>query len=155
MHIKLILVCKPLKEEITPAPVTIKMISKIPGKTVTKEGPKSSNRLNVNEIKEKLAECASLVLEDPEKNVAEIKTLQKYSLDPRTAIVQLSLLTQLAVFIDIIPGYRIRKLTDGEKKTEVSKEIRKLRNFEETLLANYQSFLQTLETMSKSNLSNN
>ncbi|KAJ3370308.1 Nucleolar complex protein 3 [Kappamyces sp. JEL0680] len=108
-----------------------------------------SRRIPVNEIKETLASVASLILEDPEKHVAELKSIQKFARDPRDQIVQLALLTQLAIYKDIIPGYRIRKLSDGELATQVSKDVRRLRNFEEVLLSNYQAYLQSLETVLK------
>jgi nucleolar complex protein 3 len=63
------------------------------------------------------------------------------------------MLTQLAVFKDIIPGYRIRRLTEKElQEQKVSKEVRKLRNYEETLLSNYQAYLQSLEDLAQANM---
>ena len=43
-----------------------------------------------------------------------------------------------AVFKDILPGYRIRPPTDKEKAMSVSKEVRKLREHESSLLSQYQ-----------------
>jgi len=56
-------------------------------------------------------------------------------------------LTQLAVYKDIIPGYRIRQLSESEKNARVSKEVKKLRQYESTLLVNYQQYLQSLDNV--------
>jgi nucleolar complex protein 3 len=49
------------------------------------------------------------------------------------------------VFQDIIPGYRIRPLTDKEKKEKVSQMVQRVRDYEQGLVAVYQSYLQILE----------
>jgi nucleolar complex protein 3 len=115
-----------------------------------KPAKKKNPRIPLAEIKESLANIASSILEDPEKNVAELKNLLKFCSDSRPEVMQLSLLTLLAVFRDIIPGYRIRKLSEEELAAQVSKEVRRLRNFEETLLSHYQAYLQTIEAIIKS-----
>lgn len=53
------------------------------------------------------------------------------------------LLSQLAVFKDIIPGYRIRQL--DEDQALLSKEVRLQRSLEKALLASYQKYLQRLD----------
>ncbi|KAI8803184.1 nucleolar complex-associated protein-domain-containing protein [Cladochytrium replicatum] len=97
-------------------------------------------------LQEQLAEAASLVLADPEKNIATLSRLRRYVTDESDQhIKQLALLTLLAVYKDVIPGYAIRPLTEKEKTAKVSKEVKALRNFEESLVSNYQSYLQTIE----------
>lgn len=49
----------------------------------------------------------------------------------------------------MIPGYRIRSLTEKEKETTVSKDVNKLQVFEQTLLKNYQMYLQRLHKIIK------
>ena len=44
-------------------------------------------------------------------------------------------------------SYIIRDLTEEEKETKVSKDVKKLRNFEEGMLKHYQNFLQVLENI--------
>lgn len=61
-------------------------------------------------------------------------------------IRKLAFLSQLAVFKDIIPGYRIRALTDKEKAEKVSQIVQRTRDFEQGLVSVYQSYLQNLET---------
>lgn len=60
-------------------------------------------------------------------------------------IRKLAFVSQLAVFKDIIPGYRIRPLTDIEKAEKVSQMVQRVRDYEQGLVAVYQSYLQTLE----------
>lgn len=61
-------------------------------------------------------------------------------------IRKLALLSQLAVFKDIIPGYRIRPLSEKEKAEKVSQMVQRTRDFEQGLVGVYQSYLRTLES---------
>lgn len=65
--------------------------------------------------------------------------------DPSDVIKKLAMLTQLAVYKDILPGYRIRPLSEKEQTVTVSKDVAKLRDYEQSLLQNYQNYLQILE----------
>ena len=49
------------------------------------------------------------------------------------------------VLEDILPAYRIRKLTDQEMKEKVKKDLRVLRTYEQGLLEFYQKFLKRVE----------
>lgn len=60
-------------------------------------------------------------------------------------IRKLAILSQLAVFKDIVPGYRIRELTKKEAAEKVSQMIAHLRDWEQGLVAAYQSYLRCLE----------
>lgn len=64
--------------------------------------------------------------------------------DPR--IRTLALLSQLAVFRDIVPGYRIRALTEHEKAEKVSQMVQRTRDWEQGLVGVYQNYLKLLET---------
>lgn len=55
-------------------------------------------------------------------------------------------LSELAVFMDIIPGYRIRSLTEKEKAEKVSQMVARTRDWEQGLVLAYHAFLQGLET---------
>jgi len=57
------------------------------------------------------------------------------------ALAQLSL---VAVFKDVVPAYRIRPPTEEELAVKVSKDVLKLRQYEQGLLQCYQSFLKLL-----------
>ncbi|KAJ0231812.1 Binding protein [Hirschfeldia incana] len=94
--------------------------------------------------KNRLAELGMQLLSDPEANIRSLKEMLDISKDENAKIVKLCLLSVLAVFKDIIPGYRIRLPTDKELEMKVSKEVKKTRFYESTLLKAYKSYLQKL-----------
>ncbi len=49
------------------------------------------------------------------------------------------------MFKDIIPGYRIRKLTEKEVAETVSQMVGRTRDWEQGLVSIYQSYLQLLD----------
>ena len=61
-------------------------------------------------------------------------------------IRKLSILSQLAIFKDIVPGYRIRALTEKEKAEKVSQVVARTREWEQGLVVAYQSYLRLLES---------
>lgn len=61
------------------------------------------------------------------------------------SIRALALLSQLAVYKDITPGYRIRQLTAAEEAERVRDEVRRLREGEKMLVRNYKAYLKSLE----------
>ncbi|KAI9207010.1 nucleolar complex-associated protein-domain-containing protein [Polychytrium aggregatum] len=97
------------------------------------------------DAQEQFAALASSIIENPEENIGELRALRELSNSSDPVIQKVGILTQLMVYRDIIPGYRIRKLTDKELAVKVSKDVKKLRNYEETLLSNYQAYLQSLD----------
>jgi nucleolar complex protein 3 len=133
---------KKLKEEavldIQEAPKPSKNASGEPKK------PKSLNR-----IKNELADLATLILEDPQEH---IKSLSKLHMNTnREEGIQLQILTQLRVYLDLIPLYRI--VSYPESLDKLSKQVKEQRMFEQTLLTSYQSFLLYLEKLVKHNKS--
>ena len=50
-----------------------------------------------------------------------------------------------AVYCDVLPSYRIRLATEAEREVKLKKDVKRLRDYEESLLAAYQKFLQLLE----------
>ncbi|KAJ3331895.1 Nucleolar complex protein 3 [Blyttiomyces sp. JEL0837] len=99
------------------------------------------------EAQEKLAELCTAIIENPEDHISSLRVIRQISEAKDSHIQKIGILSQLAVYRDIIPGYRIRPLTDAEKEAKVSKEVKKLRTFEETLVTNYQNYLQQLENV--------
>ncbi|MCL7033959.1 hypothetical protein MKW94_010872 [Papaver nudicaule] len=99
--------------------------------------------------KSKLAELGMALLTDPESNIRSLKEIVQLSKDENPAIVKLGLLSLLAVFKDIIPGYRIRLPTEKELEMNVSKEVKKMRFYESTLLTSYKVYLQRLIVLQK------
>ncbi|GAA5983896.1 hypothetical protein JCM11641_006414 [Rhodosporidiobolus odoratus] len=57
----------------------------------------------------------------------------------------MAMVSLLAVFIDIVPGYRIRALTDAEKEVQVSQLVARQREWENGLVATYKRFLELCE----------
>jgi nucleolar complex protein 3 len=102
------------------------------------------------EAKEELARIALLLNEDPEENSAAFKTLAQFSQSPNTTIKKLALATQLAVYRDVIPGYRIRPLSEEDMEIKVSKEVRKLRAYEQGLVGGYQAYIRELSKLAQS-----
>ncbi|KAL0096487.1 nucleolar complex-associated protein-domain-containing protein [Phycomyces blakesleeanus] len=97
--------------------------------------------------KEELAQMASEIQEDPEASAGQLRFLREAFKDENTTVKKLVILTQLAVYKDIIPGYRIRPLSDKEEGIQVSKEVKKLRDYERQLLHNYEEYLKDLESL--------
>ncbi|KAJ3355567.1 Nucleolar complex protein 3 [Entophlyctis luteolus] len=103
------------------------------------------------DTQEALAELSTELIQSPEEKLANLKQMHFITNTPDSVVQKLGLLSQLAVFRDIVPGYRIRPLTEAEKSVKVTKEVKKLRNFEEGLLGHYQSYLQQLEVCLRRN----
>ncbi|EXB53354.1 hypothetical protein L484_016236 [Morus notabilis] len=94
--------------------------------------------------KRKIAELGIAVLSDPESNIKSLKDFLQICKDNDHAIVKLGLLSLLAVFKDIIPGYRIRLPTEKELQMKVSKDVQKMRYYESTLLSSYKVHCKSL-----------
>ncbi|KAI9777067.1 MAG: hypothetical protein M1835_005331, partial [Candelina submexicana] len=110
---------------------------------------KASVRRQILEAKEELARIASLINEDPEEHAGSFRTLSQFTTSPNLTIKKLALATQLAVFKDVIPGYRIRPVAEDDMKEKLSKDVRRLRNFEQALVSNYQGYVRELAISAK------
>lgn len=102
------------------------------------------------ELKAHMAELGMGLLANPETNLGSLKELQEMCEDRDDPVARLALLSSMAVFKDILPGYRIRLPTAKELEMVVSKEVRQLRDFETALLKYYQKYVQTLIRSAKS-----
>ncbi|EPE31724.1 hypothetical protein GLAREA_12480 [Glarea lozoyensis ATCC 20868] len=107
-------------------------------------------RQQILEAKEELARIALMLNEDPEENAGAFKALAQIGQSKNTTIKKLALATQLAVYKDVIPGYRIRPLSEQDMETKVSKEVRKLRAYEQALVGGYQSYIRELAKLATS-----
>ncbi|KAI9742566.1 MAG: hypothetical protein M1818_003706 [Claussenomyces sp. TS43310] len=107
-------------------------------------------RQQILEAKEELARIALLLNEDPEENAGAFKTLAQFAQSQNVMIKKLALATQLAVYKDIIPGYRIRPLSEEDMTVKVSKEVKKLRAYEQALVGSYQAYINELAKLAKS-----
>ncbi|MCJ1257974.1 hypothetical protein MMC24_005802 [Lignoscripta atroalba] len=111
---------------------------------------KVSGRQQILEAKEELARIATLINEDPEEYAGGFRTLAVIASSHNITVKKLALATQLAVYKDVIPGYRIRPLAEADMTEKVSKEVRRLRAFEQALVGSYQSFVKELTKYAKS-----
>ncbi|KAK6341260.1 hypothetical protein TWF696_008344 [Orbilia brochopaga] len=112
--------------------------------------PKKSERQRIVEAKEELANIASSINEEPEQNYALLRKIQElFDNESSVTIKKLILLTQASIFRGIIPGYRIRPLSVEEQAIKVTSDIRRLRNFEQSLVSTYKTYVDTLGRLSR------
>lgn len=101
-------------------------------------------------VKLEIAESAQQVLAAPEKALTgstgprPLKILMNYCTDQDFVVQKLAMVSVMRVLVDIIPGYRIRLPTEKELAMPVTKDVRKLREYEGNLLASYKRFVQLL-----------
>ncbi|KAL2064519.1 hypothetical protein VTL71DRAFT_3656 [Oculimacula yallundae] len=118
---------------------------------VVEKKPTIPMRQQILEAQEEMARIALMVTqEDPEEHVGAFKALAQFGQSHNTTIKKLALRVQLAVYKDVIPGYRIRPLSDEDMETKVSKEVRKLRAYEQALVGGYQGYIRELSKLSQS-----
>ncbi|PHH75377.1 hypothetical protein CDD80_2442 [Ophiocordyceps camponoti-rufipedis] len=103
----------------------------------------------VLQAQEELARMALAINESPEDNVASLKAMAKIGQSKVVTVQMLALLTQMAVYKDIIPGYRIRPHPETAQKEKVSKEVRRLQQFEQSLVHGYQAYIRELTRCAK------
>lgn len=106
------------------------------------------------QTKKEISDLANKLIEDPEENISCLTRLRKMSESKNFVTSQLAILALVNVFKSLAPPYKIRSLTDSEKKEKVSKDIARLRNFEQTLLINYKSYIDLLTKSLKISYSN-
>lgn len=98
------------------------------------------------EVRREVAALAVAITEDCESNVGRLGEMMQYA-DGRQhpqEVVSLALLCTLATLKDILPGYYIRPLSEAEKTAKVSKDVKRVRQFEQAVLANYHRFFRLL-----------
>jgi nucleolar complex protein 3 len=117
---------------------------------VDEEKPKIPARQQILDAKEELARIAGLVNEDPEEHVGALKALQALADSDNITVKKLALATQVSIFKDIIPGYRIRPLSEEKMQEKISKEVKKLRQFEQKLVSSYEAYVKHLARLAKS-----
>lgn len=99
--------------------------------------------------KTKIAAIASKVVANPEENVALLKELRKMYHERKGKSAALVILTESQLYKDITPAYRIRGITEKEAEVKVSKDVAKLRTYEQSLLSNYQRFVKSCISLSR------
>lgn len=104
----------------------------------------------VLKLQEEIADMAESLTEDPETNIGYLRQLRElYKKQKYVRAKQIALLAMVPIFKNLIPGYRIRPLTELEQKEKVSKDVRNLRAFEQGLLANYHLYVTLLQDLAK------
>ena len=106
-------------------------------------------RQQILETKEELARLATSINEDPEEHAGMFRTLGQIAASSNPTIKKLALATQLAVYKDVIPGYRIRPIAEVDQTEKVSKDVRRLRAFEQSLVSSYQVYIKDLAACAK------
>lgn len=109
-----------------------------------KTEPPAPIRQQILEAKEELARLAGLINENPEEHASAFRAMAEITKSANQTIKNLALVTQLAVFKDVIPGYRIRPISESDMAEKLSKEVRRLRAFEQALVGSYQTYVKEL-----------
>lgn len=107
-------------------------------------------RKQIVAAKEELARIALMLNENPEENPGAFKVLAEFGHSEIPTIKKLALATQLAVYKDVIPGYRIRPLSDDDMEVKVSKDVRRIRNYEQALVGSYRTYILELAKLAQS-----
>ncbi|GAA5883354.1 hypothetical protein JCM3774_002033 [Rhodotorula dairenensis] len=63
----------------------------------------------------------------------------------------MAMVSLLAVFIDVVPGYRIRELSEAEREVQVSQLVARQREWENGLVSTYKKFLEICAAEIKEN----
>lgn len=96
----------------------------------------------LSQVQELIAQYAEAISENPEENIGKIRELQRMAAKSHKARTrQVIILSLLRIYKDIIPGYRIRPLSDEQMKEKATKETRQLREFEQLLLTLYKAYV--------------
>ncbi|PCD30914.1 hypothetical protein AU210_010582 [Fusarium oxysporum f. sp. radicis-cucumerinum] len=123
--------------------------NRLPIKTADGRIEQAEEPQQILAAQEELAKIAMQMNENPEEHVGAFKALAKIGQSKIIAIQMLALMTQMSVYKDVIPGYRIRPQTDNGPKEKLSKEVRTLRQYEQALVSGYQNYIKELARCSK------
>mmetsp|Transcript_3415 Transcript_3415/g.10361 ORF Transcript_3415/g.10361 Transcript_3415/m.10361 type:complete len:673 (+) Transcript_3415:159-2177(+) len=104
---------------------------------------KVSRALSVSAARARVAEICTLITASPTKNLNLLEELRKMrtTTSNHVDVRALAFASEAQVFVDISPGYLIKDLTDAEKTAKVSREVRRVRDFEQQLRAKYNRFV--------------
>lgn len=102
--------------------------------------------LSKEEKRIQIAHAATLILSSPELQHTKILSLLELCQDPNDYIQALAITSLCSIFIDILPGYKIK---DRDENVEHSKEVKALQIFENALLSYYDKYLVILEERTK------
>lgn len=112
--------------------------------------PTLSEREQIMKAKEELAKIGLQLSEDPEEHPGAFKNLARIGQSRLAAVQKLCMVTQLAIYKDVIPGYRIRPSSEDPAGQKLSKEVKRVRTYEHALVTGYQVYLKELAKHAKS-----
>ena len=116
----------------------------------SKKESKSVDGVPFSEVRAQLAGWASKLVSAPEENVGLLKELRTFSAANKGRAAALSILTEAQVYKDLAPAYRIRSITEKEAETTVSKDVAKLRSYEQSFLNSYVRFVRSMSSLTRS-----
>ena len=102
------------------------------------------NAADLIEAKETLSKLALNINEDPEAFIHKFKNIRLIYERGSATLKKLALLTQLTVWRDLLPNYRIKPLTDLQKAEKVSNEVKRTRAYEDELVYNYRRYVDEI-----------
>lgn len=111
--------------------------------------PTISEREQILRAKEELAKIGLQLNENPEEHPGAFKSIAKIGQSRVPAIQKLCLVTQLAIYKDVIPGYRIRPSSEDPADQKLSKGVKTLRSYEHALVTGYHVYLKELAKYAK------
>ncbi|KAI3639517.1 hypothetical protein MIR68_002211 [Amoeboaphelidium protococcarum] len=98
-----------------------------------------------------IGSTAALILQNNEEYIGKLKVIRAHLKDDDKRVVKLAMLSLCAIFADIVPSYRVRELTEKERAEKVSKEVRKVRDYEEAVVSNYKQYVDQLDQLASRN----
>lgn len=103
------------------------------------------------ELKCKVALLCTSIIEEPDHNMVALKELVRMLQIPTTRMIisekKTLSLSLLYVFLDVLPGYRIKNQEDTDTKVKLKKQTKKLLGYEQTLLKCYKNYLELLNDL--------
>lgn len=106
------------------------------------------------EIKEKVAKFVSQILEDPEMYASNLNRLCEMTTSESFAVSLLAIMALVPAFKGLAPSYRIRELTEAERREKVSRDVQKARTFEQNFVNCYHSYIKLISDLSKVSYTN-
>lgn len=105
-------------------------------------------------VKEEIADLVERLTEDPEEHIDALSKLLRMTKSGNPNTSRFSLLAIVPALKAIVPGYRIRALSEAEQKERVTKEVQRLRYFEQTLVLKYRDYINHLSELAKNSHKN-
>ncbi|KAH9105025.1 hypothetical protein AeMF1_019025 [Aphanomyces euteiches] len=141
----------------------VEEITEVEGPAIAKDAPQAA--ISPEELKamqarrllakkEEMAVLCETILESPEDAVKKSKEhpeglsifqqLHEMCEDTDATLSKLAMLSELSVLLDVLPDYRIRLQTEAESSGPQKKKVKEMKEFETSLLNQYQKFLKFL-----------